>query len=363
MDKNELACIWASMVEISDRSKEILFSIAEPEFLMKNLSVYEEEIKCELSDSDFFNLSKIGEVDVLNFINKMEKQKIKIITRFSKEYPKSLFDLSNPPFVLYCVGNVSLLSSKCLTVVGTRKCSESGYKICESITSEIASKGVTIVSGLADGIDSAAHIGALSSGGKTIAVLGFGITELSTSANRNIAVDIVKKGGLIISEYPPHFPGSKFTFPVRNRIMAALSLVTLLVEAPTKSGSRYTVENAIRMKRIVFAIPGKIGSENSELPHELIKNNLAFCLTSCSDILEKYGINKEDESEEYESDDLGLDEEESVIFNLLKVEDLHITQLADKTNYEIKKLNNLLTNMEISGIISKLAGGYFTMNK
>ncbi len=359
---SELACVWASMVEISDRHKEILFSIAEPEFLIENLEMYKEEIEQEIGENGYNELQKLSMPDVVNFVNKITRQNIKIITKFSEDYPESLLDLNYPPLVLYCVGDVRLLKSECFTVVGTRRCSQEGFMLSRNLCEDIASNGLVIVSGLADGIDTSAHLGALDAGGKTIAVLGFGISFLTTSTSRSLAVDIVKKGGLIVTEYKPSMIATKFTFPVRNRIMAALSKATLAVEAPHKSGTRYTVEYALKMGRKVFAVAGKIGSENSELGLEFIKSGKAECLTSADDILEFYGIVRQSENEKYDAEDLGLSDEESVIYDLLKVEDLHLTELVEHTKYDIKKLNILLTNMEISGIISKLAGGYYTLN-
>lgn len=362
MNNSELACVWASMVEISDRHKEILFSIAEPEFLIENLEVYKEEIEQEIGEKGYNELQKISRTDVINFVEKITRQNIKIITKFSDEYPESLFDLAYPPLVLYCVGDIRLLKSECFTVVGTRRCSQEGFLLSRNLCEDLAANGLVIVSGLADGIDSSAHLGALDAGGKTIAVLGFGISFLTTSPSRSLAVDIVKKGGLIITEYKPSMIATKFTFPVRNRIMAALSKATLAVEAPHKSGTRYTVEYALKMGRKVFAVAGRIGSENSELGLELIKDGKAECLTSSDDILEFYGITRQTQDEKFDAEDLGLTDEETVIYNFLRVEDLHITELVECTKYDIKKLNILLTNMEISGIISKLAGGYYTLN-
>lgn len=362
MSEAELACVWVSMLDISDRQKQNLFSITEPEFLINNLEAFKDEIEEEIGREGYDELLKISKVDVINFVDSVIRQKGNIITKYSSEYPSCLLDLAYPPYVLYYCGDISLLNSQMLTIVGTRRCSAEGFATTRKISEIAASAGITIVSGLADGIDSSAHMGALDAGGKTIAVLGFGYSFLTNTPSRKLAVEILKAGGLIISEYKPSLNPSRITFPIRNRIMAALSSATLIGEAPLKSGTVYTAEKAIELKRKVFAVAGKIGSRNSEYGLKLIREKKADCLTSAQDILDFYGIECKSVSDGFVDLSDELNEEEKAVYELLKVEDLHISDLLKRTKYDIKKLNNLLTNMEISGIISKLAGGYYTLN-
>lgn len=216
---------------------------------------------------------------------------IKLKTR---DYPKLLAQIADPPEQLYCRGNIKLLNSFCFGVVGTRKLTSYGREATEHIVSGLADSGMTIVSGLAMGIDAVAHQTALDNDLPTIAVLGTGIDDKSIYPNTNLALakNILEEEGLIISEYPEGTNGYKGNFPARNRIISGLSKGVLVIEAPLVSGALITTRCATEQNRDVFAVPGNIFSINSKGPNMLIQKG-AKPVFSAEDILGAYYQNLE----------------------------------------------------------------------
>ena len=187
---------------------------------------------------------------------------IRIIKKEDKAYPELLRNIKDPPKELYCIGDIRLLAGKKLAVVGSRKCSEYGRTTAMRIGETAARNNVTVVSGMAKGIDRFAHLGALKAGGKTIAVLGCGVNICYPKENRELYERIASQG-LLISELPPDTPPAPYTFPQRNRIISGLSEAVTVVEAGTGSGALITAESAASQGRDVFAVPGNINSQYS----------------------------------------------------------------------------------------------------
>ena len=212
----------------------------------------------------------------------------------NKDYPKLLSHIAGPPKQLYCRGNIKLLDSFCIGVVGTRKLTAYGKEATEQIVSELAGNNITIVSGLAFGIDAIAHQSALDNDIPTIAVLGSGVDDQSIYPRTNfqLAKSILENGGLIVSEYEPRFRANEKTFPQRNRIISGLSKGVLVVEAPEKSGALITTRFAAEQNRDVFAVPGNIFSINSKGANMLIQKG-AKPVFSAEDILGSYYQNLE----------------------------------------------------------------------
>ena len=211
-----------------------------------------------------------------------------VIARSDPRYPTLLGQITDPPNVLYCRGNVALLNSTCFAVVGTRKITPYGREVATSIARDLAYHGFTIVSGLALGVDTVVHTATLDAHGATIAVLGSGIDSITPTTNERLGHRILHEGGLIISEYPASYPAAKHTFPERNRIISGLSLGTLVVEADTKSGALITARSALDQNRDVFAVPGNIFSPRSAGPNQLIQQG-AKAVMSAQDIISEYG--------------------------------------------------------------------------
>ena len=201
-----------------------------------------------------------------------------------KYYPNKLKLIYDPPELLYCLGDIRLLNEPSIAIVGTRNASNYGKRIAYNLSQELSKRGVTIISGLASGIDSYAHEGAFKNVGKTIAVLGSGIDIIYPKENEDLYKSIIKNGGLIVSEFPLGTKPEKDNFPKRNRIISGLSDGVVVVEAKKKSGALITADLALEQGRSVFAVPGNIDSQNSEGTNNLIKEG-AVPVTSYLDIL------------------------------------------------------------------------------
>ena len=222
--------------------------------------------------------------DVKRHINYMEKNNIDIISIEDKEYPQILKKIYNPPLNLYIRGNKNILEKNNFSIVGCREATEYGKYVAKSFAYKLAKKDFNIVSGLARGIDTYAHIGAMNASNITIAVLANGLDSVFPPENIKLAEKIVELGGCIISEYPLGTKPYRENFPLRNRIISGLSKGVLVIEAKPKSGTMITVDMALEQGREVFAVPGNIDSINSYGTNELIKQG-AIITTSIDDII------------------------------------------------------------------------------
>lgn len=296
-----------------------------------------------------------SKIDPDEEIEKLQKQGINVLTYKDKEYPKLLKEIYSPPAVLYIRGEFSESDKFSIGVVGTRRFTDYGKQVTQEITHGLSKAGLTIVSGLAVGIDTEAHKSALEAGGRTIAVLGGGIDDISIfpGVNRKLAEKITKNGA-VISEYPPGTASLKQNFPARNRIIAGLSLGVLVIEAGEKSGALITARDALEQNREVFAAPGNIYSKGSYGPNSLIKLG-AKLVTSYEDILGE--LNLESVKRFIENREiLPENDEEAEILKHLSKEPIHIDLLIQKTKMNAKEVNSMITLMEIKGKVRHLGG-------
>jgi len=286
-------------------------------------------------------------------------EEIKKIGIEDKNYPRLLKKIKNPPKVLYFLGEIKERED-CFAIVGTRRCSAYGKQVALEMAGDLAEAGLTIVSGLAPGIDTFAHRAVVEKKKRTIAVLGTGLDEKSIypKSNLKLAKKILENGGCLISEYPPGTRGTKFTFPQRNRIVSGLSLGVLVVEAKEKSGALITAEYALEQKRPVFAIPGSIYSLNSRGCHRLIKKG-AKLVEKAKDILEGLGIEKKIKKEKIE----GRSEEENLILEILKEGALEVEKIIEKTKLPPAKVASIISILEIEGKIKNLGGNIYAINR
>lgn len=232
-------------------------------------------------------LNKNIKLNVYKHIEYMLKNNIEIISIEDKEYPSLLKQIYDAPISLYIRGDKSILNNNALAIIGCRECTDYGRNITKSLAYYIAKNKITIVSGLAKGIDGIAHKGALLAGEKTIAVLGNGLDTIYPAENMALAKEILQKGGAIISEYPLGERPQRQNFPERNRIVSGMSKGVIVVEAKKKSGTLITVDFALEQGRDVFVVPGNINSETSEGTNDLIKQG-AKLITNYEDVLEEY---------------------------------------------------------------------------
>lgn len=281
---------------------------------------------------------------------------IKCITKESAEYPALLAQIHEPPEELFVRGELHPDTVAC-AVVGTRKPSAYGAHMASRIAEDLARAGVTVVSGLAYGIDTEAHKAALEAGGITIAVLGSGVDDASIypSENKMLARKIIECGGALVSEHTEGTGPKPWHFPARNRIIAGMSRGVVVVEAPRKSGALITADIALRENREIFAVPGQLTSENSFGPNRLIQMG-AKLVMNADDILEEFGIASPELSSKISHN---LTEEEKKIVALIQEAPIHIDEIAEKTGYDMIKLTAALTIMELDGKIKNLGGGLY----
>ena len=294
-------------------------------------------------------------------IERLKKYNIQILTPEDEHYPKLLKEIYDAPEILYYLGDLSAFSDFSLAIVGSRRYTSYGKEVVSYFAQELAVKGLTIVSGLALGIDALSHQAALEVGGKTVAVLGSGLDKIYPATNRQLGKEILKKKGILISEYPLGSSALKYHFPHRNRIISGLSLGILVIEAAEKSGSLLTASHALEQNREIFAVPGSIFSSRSRGTNNLIKSG-AKAVTDPQDILKELDI--QNTSLYKETKKIIADSpQEEIIINLLKENPQPINKIFKKTGLPIAKLNSLLTIMEMKGQIKNLGGGVYTLKR
>ena len=278
----------------------------------------------------------------------MQNLDVKIISSTDNRYPKVFRELSNPPKNIYALGNIGLLNQKpAVCIVGTRKASPYGKSITIKLSRTIAAHGVPVISGLAYGIDSSAHIGALEVGGPTIAVLPGSLTHIYPMGNYGLAKRIVMNDGLLISEYGSDNSPQKYQFLERNRIMAALCSHAVVPEASSRSGSNYTVETALELGRSVGAVPGNIDSPLSASPNRLLKQG-AEPILSTDDLLLFMGIDRQPKKTDY----VPADKNEKRVLDVLSSQASSNDSLINETGLPIAQLNICMTTLEIKGIVA-----------
>lgn len=270
------------------------------------------------------------------------------ITFEDRRYPEKLKNSFSPPPVLFYAGNPDILDEEnSLAVVGSRKATQYGLKLAESFSRKLSDAGICVTSGMAVGIDGAAHRGSLQSTGKTIAVLGSGIDVIYPKSNRELFFSIVRRG-CVVSEFLPGTPPMKQNFPRRNRIIVGLSKAVLIVEAARKSGSLITARLALENGRDVFAIPGDIDKRSSEGTNWLIQNG-AKLISSVEDILEEFPAISRNRSRVAQIDS-------GVLKALLEAGELEFSELLERTGLEHTELLMELTQLQLEGLVVESAG-------
>lgn len=294
---------------------------------------------------------------------KAEAKKIRILSLEDDEYPKLLKQIHDPPPVIYFRGDLEKINPS-IAIVGTRAASRYGLETAKRFAGELSALGITVISGLALGVDSAAHMGSLDAGGKTIAVLGSGVDLIYPPSNTELAARIINSGGALMSEFPIGYPPDTWTFPQRNRIISGLSLGVIVVEGNYESGAMITAKVALEQGREVFAVPQNIDSLSSRGPHWLIKQG-AKLIENVEDILEelKFQIPNPKLQTNFKSQipiDLSLDEHK--IISTLSNEPKHIDAISIETGLSISEISSLLLMLEIKKVIRQLPGKIFLLS-
>lgn len=289
--------------------------------------------------------------------DKLKKENVKVFTIQDEEYPALLKQIPDSPYLIYMKGNLDCLKLPMVAVVGSRKLTEYGSRVTRVFARDLANNGICVVSGLAFGIDAAAHQGALDAKGKTIAVLGNSLDSESIYPRFNfqLAQDIIENNGLLISEFAIKTQAANWTFPARNRIMAGMSLGTLVIEAALESGSLITANLALDYNREVFAVPGSVFSQQSAGTHMLIKSSVAKLVSCATDILSELRI-EQDIKPATEKINFELTEEEKNILSVLSHEKIYIDRIAKLTKLETATVSSTLSLLEIKGLVKNIGG-------
>lgn len=290
----------------------------------------------------------------------LEKEQIQCITMTNSDYPPLLKEIYDPPICLFVRGNIKNITNP-LAVVGPRKYSAYGKQVTEEIVPKLARCNVTIISGLAMGIDGIAHNATLQAGGRTIAVLGSGINKenIYPACHKQLAEKIISSGGALVSEYPPGTEPNIFTFPRRNRIVAGMSVGTLVVEAAEESGALITAQFALDSSREVFCIPQNITSPTASGSNKFLKNG-ATIVTEADDIINAFNLQEFTKSPSG-AKIIASNPTEEKILKLLSREPVHVDHIIKNSGIPSHEANSVLLLMEIQGKIKNTGGMMYTL--
>jgi DNA processing protein len=299
-------------------------------------------------------------LDLDQELEKVQSKNIKLLTWNSPDYPSYLREVDGPPPLLYVVGGLEDIDRWAVAVVGTRRVTPYGRQITQEIVSGLVRSGVTIVSGLARGIDAIAHKTALKQGGRTIAVLGSGPDNVYPPEHRDLAKQIVRGHGAVISEYPLGTKPEAKNFPPRNRIISGLSLGVVVIEAGERSGARISAEYALNQGREVFAVPGNVNSPASRGTNRLIQRGEAKLITNADDVLEELNLSMVFEHTAVQKA-LPETKEEAALFEYLSGEPVHVDALIRATGLSSQEVSSTLTLLELKGIVRQVGAMNYVM--
>jgi len=310
-----------------------------------------EELKQARADEELERASRTG---------------VKLVTWVDEGYPALLKQIADPPLVLYVAGAVEALDRPSVAVVGTRHPTVYGRETSRRFGYQLAAAGYTVVSGLALGIDTEAHAGALQANGRTVAVLGGALDCLFPRENQALARDIARKGGAVVSEYPFGRQPDRQTFPMRNRIVSGLCKGVLVIEAPLNSGTLITVEQALDQNRCVMAVPGRLDSPASQGSHRLIRNG-ARLVTSVDDVIEEVqdllaGMRRPEAREERSGREAtrpaaALSADERALMARIEEDGTPVDALIRGSGFDAGKVNALLVGLQIKRLVRLQPGG------
>lgn len=338
--------------------RTLLENFGSPQRIFKASS---DELEIFLKRDKVDKIRKFNEwKEIETLLKSLEREKISVLSISDPNYPSLLKEIYDPPVLLFYRGSIERIDHFGLAIVGSRKVSEYGRKVTEKLSFELASLGITIVSGMARGVDSLAHNGALNAKGRTIAVLGSGLLRIYPPENRTLAERIAENGALI-TEFFPEEPPRRENFPRRNRIISGMTIGTVVTEAALKSGALITASYALEQGKEVFAVPGNITSQNSEGANFLIKKG-AKLVQKVEDVLEEikhYIPTLKDTIRRYEETiKVDLSEDEQAIINEID-SPVTLDELVIRTNRSVAELLDILLRLEIKGQLLKREGKYF----
>jgi DNA processing protein len=294
--------------------------------------------------------------DLSRLWDQIQSKGIQVLTWLDESYPQRLKEIEQPPPVLYVRGELSPEDSWAVAIVGTRRVTPYGRQVTEQIASFLASNGVTVVSGLARGVDAIAHNAALKAGGRTLAVLGSGVDRIYPPENRTLAEQIFKRGA-VLSDYAPGTPPEASNFPPRNRIISGLSMAVVVIEAGETSGALITAEFAAEQGREIFAVPGNILAPQSKGTNKLIQQG-ALPLLSASDIMQALNLTRVGQHKAARKA-LPADEVEAKLLTAMGEEPLHVDEIRSHTGLPVEKVSATLVMMELKGMVRQVGNMHY----
>lgn len=351
MTIDEKNILWLDLFEnLAYNKKSKLLEIAGRNKDIRKIFLTNDLIKQVVSQEEFNKMSLCLQDSFLDLkLKSYEQENIIPITFYNENYPYLLKQIPNPPFCLYCKGNIQLLNTFCIGVVGSRRTTDYGVVTTKQFTKDLVNADVTIVSGLASGVDTIAHKTAIEQSGKTIAVIAGGLHHIYPAINAGLARTITENN-LIISENMPDVSPQSYLFPIRNRIIAGLSKGVLITEAGEKSGALYTIEYAIDYGREIFVVPGKINSEMSKGTNNLIKKYAGSIVLSSDNILEVFNLKTKEISK---NSAVQLDIGVQLVLDYISAEKKTFQEILDYTKFSAKDLNTILQELELAGLVQK----------
>lgn len=299
-----------------------------------------------------------ADVDPELLAEKLKKLNIDYLCLKDPGYPSHLQNIFDPPAALFVRGDLSRMNELAVAVVGARKPSSYGQIVAEKLAKDLAAVGIAVISGMARGIDTSAHKGALAAGGKTAAVLGCGLDVVYPRENKKL-MERIAESGAVISEFPPGSQPEAWHFPVRNRVISGLSLGTVVVEASEKSGALITANFALEQGRDVMAVPGNVTSPLSRGPHRLLKQG-ARLVEGAGDIIDELGLERLFPLPENDEEPaLKISEEEKILYRLLTLEPVSMENIISRSGLTPQKVMAALMYMELKGLTKQLPGKFY----
>lgn len=329
--------------------KSVCQAFIERANIVDGLNAVKEYLISEVGENEFNTLESSANKTYLEYLlAELDKKGVVAITCISSDYPSALQNLELAPLVLYAKGNLDLLKSDCFAIVGSRRSLPLSIGLAQNFA-KVIGQNFTLVTGIAEGVDSAVLNSALANGKKVISVIAGGIDNIYPATNKSLIEKISEKG-LVLSEYPPKVAPKPYFFPIRNRIIAGLSKGVLIVSGAKKSGTLYTAEYAGEYGKDLFAIPYSVGVASGEGCNELIKKG-ALLVDSPQDVLDFYGIKEQDSQ-------IVLSAEEKEIVKALSQGQMHIEKLSSVLNKRTFILTPVLSGLEIKGVVVKSGNVY-----
>ncbi|MDI6604701.1 MAG: DNA-processing protein DprA [Thermoanaerobacteraceae bacterium] len=360
MDNNKVFAIWLSSINgIGSKTfNKLVDYFGSPEAVYK--ADNKELIKYLGNGVTYKNIVEAKKQNPFKNIDILIKNKIEVLLITDEDYPELLRNIYNPPPILYIRGKLKKCDEISIAVVGSRNATAYGKFIAEKISYDIAKHGMTVISGMARGIDSYSHKGAMKAQGRTIAVLGCGVNITYPKENEKLMNEIIENGA-VISEFPIDYLPVSGNFPARNRIISGLSLGVLVVEASVKSGSLITAKFALDQGRDVFAVPGNITSAYSKGTNELIKQG-AKLVNDVNDILEEFDLRTDIKERINEQMINTLNNDEKKVYEFICDCTRDIDEIINYMNYSVSKINCILTSLTVKGFINRVPGNKYEKN-